>query len=112
MSHADLQHIVRPELGLLAPVIVEKLLMVEGDKLADETAVRLPRCGLDIEVRGSEKFGKLPHPQGHLLITPKLAASAAFNAQKRSGFVQAFAMRIFPSAVTTSASSKPAAAVP
>jgi len=42
----------------------------------------------------------------------KLAIDQPFKAQNRSGLVHAFAIRIWPSAVTTSASSKLPAAVP
>ena len=44
------------------------------------------------------------------VTTPKLPPPPPLSAQKRSGLVQALAMRTAPSAVTTSASSRPAAA--
>ena len=43
---------------------------------------------------------------------PKLPPPPPFKAQNRSGLVQALAMRTVPSAVTTSASIRPAAARP
>ena len=46
------------------------------------------------------------------VITPKLPPPPPFSAQNRSGLVQALAMRTAPSAVTTSASSRLAAAMP
>src|SRR6516162_8989272 len=46
------------------------------------------------------------------VTTPRLPPPPPFRPQKRSGFVQALAMRATPSAVTTSASSNPAAARP
>ncbi len=46
------------------------------------------------------------------VTTPKVPPPPPFNAQKRSGWVHALATRIFPSAVTTSASRRPAAARP
>ena len=41
-----------------------------------------------------------------LLTTPKVPPPPPFKAQNRSGLVHALAIRIWPSAVTTSASSK------
>ena len=46
------------------------------------------------------------------VTTPKLPPPPPLSAQKRSGFVQALARRTWPSAVTTSASSRLPAAVP
>jgi hypothetical protein len=46
------------------------------------------------------------------VTTPNVPPPPPFSAQKRSGFVHALATRIFPSAVTTSASRRLAAARP
>ena len=45
-------------------------------------------------------------------MTPQLPPPPPLIAQNRSGWVQAFTVRTLPSAVTTSASSSPEAAVP
>ena len=74
-----------------------------------DAAVMMPRGSAD--VRG-EQLAALETEHHALLTTPKVPPPPPFKAQNRSGLVHAFAIRIWPSAVTTSASSKLPAAVP
>ena len=109
----DLQSVVTLDVDLLAPMVVEELLAVKADELADEATVSVVRCGLDGDDGSAEKLGQFARAQRHFADYAEAAASAALQRPEEIGVgVHALAMRILPSAVTTSASSRPAAAVP
>ena len=103
--------VVGPERHLLAPVRIEEALAIEGDEALDQVAGRrrptwpAPSPNTPPKIRAARACASVRR-----VTTPRLPPPPPFSAQNRSGLVQALAMRTSPSAVTTSASSRPAAA--
>ena len=98
---------ISPQCGL------NRLLGVEFDEPADQPAKGRVGRGLDRRCDDAEERRAVRAcAASRRVTTPKLPPPPPFSAQNRSGLVQALAIRTSPSAVTISASSKLAAAVP
>src|SRR3984957_20907472 len=54
--HQQIEHIVARNPRMLAPVIVEKMLMIEVDEVPQQTAKHVMRRGLDFESRTDTKI--------------------------------------------------------
>ena len=102
----------RPEGCRLAPVRIEERVAVEADEAADQAPESCIGESLDRHQDTAEEFRQLACPSVSLVITPDCRRRHSLMAQNKSGFVQAFAVRRIPSAVTISACRRPAAAMP
>ena len=112
MNHADFELVVRREVRLFAPMIVEESFAVEGNEAADEAAIGSSEEALTVKLAPPASSGRSRTRRVNLLTAPKVPPPPPFRAQNRSELVQEFAIRTLPSAVTTSASRRPAAAIP
>jgi hypothetical protein len=110
--HGDREDVARLEGDLLAPVRIEEALAVEADDPPDQLAERGVRCRLDRHERRAEKFRQGMGPQREPGHHAEATAIAALDPRNRSGWVQVLAILTAPSAVTTSALSRLAAAIP
>src|ERR1700746_224461 len=61
MNHADLELVVRREVCLFTPMMVEESFTVESEKLADQPSITVVRRSLDSEIGAAGKFGKIAH---------------------------------------------------
>jgi hypothetical protein len=57
-------------MDLLTPMLVEEMIAIEGDDVADEAAVRIIEGRFDRDVCRAEKLGQLV--RAHLVSTPCL----------------------------------------
>jgi hypothetical protein len=110
--HRDLQRVVAAQPQLLAPVRADQTLRAEVERQPDQLAERRIRGRLDGQVDRAERLGQRMHAQGQSRDDAEVAATAALQGPEQIGWVQALARRSWPSAVTTSASSRLPAAVP
>src|SRR5262249_34030826 len=84
-EHADLEGVIRIHVGLLSPLIVEQMLMIEADELTEQAPIGLIRCRLDLEIRGAEVLGKIVKTHGHLTHYGEGPAAAAFQRPEQIG---------------------------
>jgi hypothetical protein len=66
-------------------MVVEEMLLVEADELADQAAISIIRRRFDREVGDAEELGKIVKTQCHLAHHPVTAASAAFERPEQIG---------------------------
>jgi hypothetical protein len=91
---------------------VKQSLGIERDDLPISARNAGPDIALTVKIAAPARSASSWVLSVSRVTTPKLPPPPPFSAQSRSGLVQALAMRTAPSAVTTSASSSDAAAVP
>ena len=110
--HRKAQDVPRLEPGLLAPVRVEEPFVVEAMKRAIRSRKAVSELALMVPKTAPKYSGSSRVLSVSRVTTPKLPPPPPLSAQNKSGLVQALATFTAPSAVTTSASSRPAAARP
>src|SRR5215469_11992396 len=77
--HFDLERVVWPYMDLLTPMLVEEMIAIEGDDIADEAAVRIIGGRFDRDVCCAEKLGQLVRAHRHPAHDTEGATSAAFQ---------------------------------
>src|SRR5690348_6518145 len=84
-NHFYFERVVGPDLGLLAPMVIEQMLAVEAHELADQPLESLIRFGLDLEVGGAEKLWQLVKTHCHPAHHAEGAPSAALQRPEQIG---------------------------
>ncbi|CAM5352776.1 hypothetical protein RLIN73S_03274 [Rhodanobacter lindaniclasticus] len=111
-QHAQVQ-LAAAETHLLAPVRIEQIAAIKRDCLGDQGAIRGIGGCLDRAEHRAEERRQFARAQGQPGDHAEAAAATALEAPVQVRIrARCCAMRTWPSAVTTSASSNPAAAAP
>ena len=74
-------------MDLLTPMLVEEMIAIEGDDVADEAAVRIIRGRFDRDVCRAEKLRQLVRAHRHPAHDTEGASSAAFQSPEQIGIV-------------------------
>src|ERR1700731_3093108 len=72
-------------MDLLTPMLVEEMIAIEGDDVADEAAVRIIGGRFDRDVCRAEKLGQLVRAHRHPAHDTEGATSAAFQSPEQIG---------------------------
>src|SRR5246127_947653 len=84
-NHSDLESVVGPYMDLLTPMLVEEMIAIEGDDVADEAAVPIIGGRFDRDVCRAEKLGQLVRAHRHPAHDTEGATSSAFQSPEQIG---------------------------
>jgi hypothetical protein len=78
-----LKRVIGPQVGLIAPILIEEISPIETHELMNQLSIRVIRRRIDLEVSRSEKFRKVVKPERHFADDAEGSAAASLQRPKQ-----------------------------